>query len=1134
MGPNLPPASLISRCMRVGTVKARLECGILFLWLLSVSAILLGHCDRREEFLFSMAPNEIGFLQAVFEALRQRLGVAVPLKDLGTIVRKATYGFGQNTRIKHLLERDTRLLLLVSGGPGSETVALRPSRKAPGGRVDAVLAQTAADFYSYCLSQHESGLWAQEVPWTRMGAEFHAWASKNSSRGGYDRVMSLLIQAGNVISVRNRRGGRGRGGRKARVPRAFDFEAQPSALPGLPPREQGESAEKEGFSITYPLEFTEAVPLGSRAELAIAVRNDGEHERILHRVSFYGFPHSSNSFGPFELLGEHRDPQTLEVGKPFYMHIIFKPTHLGVSKCVLVFDFGEGVSMLRYVSAQCGSAELHAQLKPTSPYVRKRNARRMSSTGPRRNVVPGEKLTDSGAPFVIKLRHTDVPAEFRERAILGELEADLILTRSCSFLGDRARANQDAKVGVHSYCELFRSLEFLEELQAESDMRAFNLYSVPLQAAVEGLLTLAVPGLAEKRPSVLRGDSVLVMAPARERDDADNRQALEGIVWRVEMDRVALKFGRKVPPHIVDVEFTFKRTQLNLVHQGLGLLRPPSNAGQEHALEHCKCVMSVLSPTLPLTCKAPLIADFQSIAWRAGDLNDVQQAAVKQIFGGKCRPVPFIIYGPPGTGKTRTMVEAIKLRHRHNSSSGHILVCAPSNKAADVLVTRLAKAVPKTEMLRLMSYGRNRRDVTDDVFDFCTFKDGSFQTPELERLVGFRIIVATLAMASKLYNMGVTRQHFGSIFIDECGQCTEPDVLSVLGPLLNFPTDLEQQVVLAGDPQQLGPIIRSSLALKHGLGQSFLERLMSSCPVYQRDLKQYPDSLGYNPSCIVKLLHCYRCHEQILSVPNRLLYDGDLVASGNSVLVDSLLPWSGLPNKRFPLIFHGVEGDNQREGNSPSWFNVSEVELVVSYVLRLKADLSRFAMSLKEIGIITPYQKQVSKIRQALKAKGCEAVDVGSVEQFQGDERRVIILSTVRSSVEYLELDAQYNLGFVASPKRFNVSVTRAQALLIVIGSPKVLSTDPMWSALLAHCADHQACLGAPLPPPRSPDRSDDEDDDDDDGEDAGQGWRQNGARAAGREGQEGQEAADLVALERDIGRLAVHEALGGAWDREE
>ena len=83
-----------------------------------------------------------------------------------------------------------------------------------------------------------------------------------------------------------------------------------------------------------------------------------------------------------------------------------------------------------------------------------------------------------------------------------------------------------------------------------------------------------------------------------------------------------------------------------------------------------------------------------------------------------------------------------------------------------------------------------------------------------------------------------------------------------------------------------------------------------------------------------------------------------------------------------------------------------------------------------DIGIITPYNKQAQKLKRLLRMEGLEKVKVGSTETFQGQERRVIIISTVRSSEDYVSSDVLHNLGFLENPKRFNVAVTRAQALL--------------------------------------------------------------------------------------------------------
>lgn len=61
----------------------------------------------------------------------------------------------------------------------------------------------------------------------------------------------------------------------------------------------------------------------------------------------------------------------------------------------------------------------------------------------------------------------------------------------------------------------------------------------------------------------------------------------------------------------------------------------------------------------------------------------------------------------------------------------------------------------------------------------------------------------------------------------------------------------------------------------------------------------------------------------------------------------------------------------------------------------------------------------------------------------------MIIISTVRSTRDFVTYDLKHTLGFVANPRRLNVAVTRAQALLLIIGDPSVLSLDPLWRAFL-------------------------------------------------------------------------------------
>lgn len=110
------------------------------------------------------------------------------------------------------------------------------------------------------------------------------------------------------------------------------------------------------------------------------------------------------------------------------------------------------------------------------------------------------------------------------------------------------------------------------------------------------------------------------------------------------------------------------------------------------------------------------------------------------------------------------------------------------------------------------------------------------------------------------------------------------------------------------------------------------------------------------------------------------------------------------------MTFHGIAGKDERESNSPSWFNADESLLVKQYVMKLLQDSPR-SLAIKEtdIGIIAPYRKQVLKIKSILKK--FPGVEIDSVEQFQDQEKRIIIISTVRSSPEFIQHDKKFNIG---------------------------------------------------------------------------------------------------------------------------
>jgi len=284
--------------------------------------------------------------------------------------------------------------------------------------------------------------------------------------------------------------------------------------------------------------------------------------------------------------------------------------------------------------------------------------------------------------------------------------------------------------------------------------------------------------------------------------------------------------------------------------------------------------------------------------------------------------------------------------------------------------------------------------------------------------------------------------------------------------------DGNTRIAMAADPKQLGPSVRSPHGLEYRLNLSMFERLCD-LPLYSRHEEKkgssskttlYPEFGYYNPQFITKLVHNYRSHPAILYLPSQLFYDNELIASADETMRSSFCKWDELPNRNeFPIIFHGVLGIDIQEGNSPSWFNPTEAILVYNYIEKLQKFKSA-GFDLNQVGVISPFRKQVEKIRTLLKGRSMAGVKVGSVEDFQGQERRVIIVSLVRSNTQYVNNDLKYHLGFLKHPKRFNVAITRAQCLVIVIGNPFVIMEDEEWGEWLKFCMHNHSYVGVDPP----------------------------------------------------------------------
>jgi helicase MOV-10 len=160
-------------------------------------------------------------------------------------------------------------------------------------------------------------------------------------------------------------------------------------------------------------------------------------------------------------------------------------------------------------------------------------------------------------------------------------------------------------------------------------------------------------------------------------------------------------------------------------------------------------------------------------------------------------------------------------------ASFKILACTPSNAAADLLVKRLAIAgLTVNQLLRLNPRSRDAKSIPEDVREFSA----SPETAE-RQVHRVQVVLTTCSSAALLQTLGVRAGHFSHIVIDEAAQADEP--LSLI-PIAFF-SNRDTNVILAGDPHQLGPVIQSNPVSDAGLGKSYLDRLMLISRIYGLD-----------------------------------------------------------------------------------------------------------------------------------------------------------------------------------------------------------------------------------------------------------------------------------------------------------
>ena len=285
---------------------------------------------------------------------------------------------------------------------------------------------------------------------------------------------------------------------------------------------------------------------------------------------------------------------------------------------------------------------------------------------------------------------------------------------------------------------------------------------------------------------------------------------------------------------------------------------------------------------------------------------------------------------------------------------------------------------------------------------------------------------------------------------EEAGEVMEAHTLCTLLPSL-------QHAIFIGDPLQLRPEVNEQMLTletttgdHYRLDESLLERLM---------LPRDPQLSAVPASHLTMQRRMHPDISKIARITYPYLQDHDLTADRPMI--------HGLASRMFWWDHRFLE---LKSDDLKSHSNVHEVEMVAGLVEYL---LRSGAYSQGDIAVLTPYSGQLVKLHQRLgtscdiwlsdkdrnlllsdellalgiegrvtkdKVSISDMLRLTSVDNFQGEEAKIVILTTVRSGG---------SAGFLKSLNRINVACSRAREGFYIIGNSYTLSQVPMWRSVI-------------------------------------------------------------------------------------
>jgi predicted RecB family nuclease len=360
------------------------------------------------------------------------------------------------------------------------------------------------------------------------------------------------------------------------------------------------------------------------------------------------------------------------------------------------------------------------------------------------------------------------------------------------------------------------------------------------------------------------------------------------------------------------------------------------------------------------------------------------------------------IQGPPGAGKTwtgaRLIVELLRRKKRIGISSN-------SHKAIHKLLAEVER-VAGEKGVRFR--GVKKASTQDPETKYESKTIANVYTNEEAAHSGAQLLAGTVW----LFSDSVLDQTLDYLFVDEAGQVALANLVAMGVAAKN--------IVLLGDQMQLGQPIQGVHPGRSG--ESALEYLLDGLATIPIDRGVFlPDS--------------WRMHPDVCGFISDAVYDSRLKAEAANAKQRLVLgPRTDARLKPTGLAFVPVAHDACAQKSEEEAAVVKE--LYASLLGQRVVDRTGVEkpVGAENILVVAPYNMQVNLLKRVLP----EGARVGTVDKFQGQEAEAVLISMATSSGEYLPR----NIEFLYSKNRFNVAVSRARSLAVLVASPKLLEVN--------------------------------------------------------------------------------------------